>query len=98
MKIGMYVSNFCFEKLTGQPMHEAITEDGVLKEMRYLSIRELQRTTEDVLRTVERLGVEEIETLGNDRSWVRSPPVYRPRPLLQMTIPGPSRPWPLLMP
>lgn len=61
MKIGVFVSNFFYRKVTGQPMHEAVYEDGALKEMRYLSIGELRRTTEDVLRYVERLGVEEIE-------------------------------------
>lgn len=61
MKIGVFVSNFFYRKVTGQPMHEAVYEDGVLKEMRYLSIRELRRTTEDVLRYVEGLGAEEME-------------------------------------
>jgi len=61
MKIGVYVSNFFYRKVTGQPMHEAVYEDGILKEMRYLSIRELRRTTEDILNYVEKLSVEEIE-------------------------------------
>jgi sugar phosphate isomerase/epimerase len=86
VKIGMYVSNFCFEKVTGQPMHEAIYEDGVLKEMRYLSIRELQRTTEDVLRYVERLGVEEIEVYQTLQRFEAMLPVLKNRGDMELTM------------
>jgi sugar phosphate isomerase/epimerase len=86
MKIGMYVSNFFFEKVTGRPMHEAIYQDGVLKEMRYLSIRELQRTTEDVLRYVEKLGVEEIEVYQTLQRFEAMLPVLKNRGELELTM------------
>ena len=86
MKIGMYVSNFFFEKVTGQPMHEAIYQDGVLKEMRYLSIRELQRTTEDVLRYVERLGVQEIEVYQTLQRFEAMLPALKNRGDMELTM------------
>ena len=80
------MSNFFYRKVTGQPMHEVVYEDGVLKEMRYLSIRELRRTTEDVLRYVEKLGVEEIEiyqTLARHEAMI---PVLKNRGDMELTL------------
>ncbi len=86
MKIGVYVSNFFFKKVTGRPMHEAVYENGMLKEMRYLSIRELQRTTEDVLRYVEKLGVEEIEVYQTLERLEAMLPVLKNRANMELTI------------
>ena len=85
MKIGVYVSNFFFKKVTGRPMHEAVYENGMLKEMRYLSIRELQRTTEDVLRYVEKLGVEEIEVYQTLERLEAMLPVLKNRANMELT-------------
>jgi len=86
MKIGMYVSNFFFKKVTGQPMHEAMYEDGILKEMRYLSIGELRRTTEDVLRYVEKLGVEEMEVYQTLQRFEAMLPILKNRGDMELTM------------
>ena len=86
MKIGVYVSNFFFKKVTGQPMHEAIYEDGILKEMRYLSIWELRRTTEDVLRYVEKLGAEEMEVYQTLQRFEAMLPVLKNRGDMELTL------------
>lgn len=86
MKIGVYVGNFFFKKVTGQPMHEAIYKDGVLKEMRYLSIYELKRTTGSVLRYVEKLGVQEIEVYQTLQRFEAMLPALKNRGNMELTM------------
>ena len=64
MKIGISPGSpeGLYKEVGSRPMHEGIyDENGGLIWMRYLSVPQLRRTTEDALRYAERLGMECIE-------------------------------------